>query len=421
MSESPPSTQRPTAVHDERSYVAALASLPGMTPPTLRRLLGQACPEECWMLVRRGRVPSLVAGELAGERLRRLVALAPRWAARAAVVDPDAQLRGWVARGVGVLLAGDPCFPDGLASDPSGPAVLFARGAPPAARGGRVAVVGTRSSTHYGEAVAAELGAGLTEVGTAVVTSLEHGIDASARSGALGQLRMEGSAGPITFVAGGVDVAYPERSAPIWDEIAAAGCILSEAAPGTRPDRWRFPRRNRLLAASSDVVVIVEAHANGGSMRTAEAALALGIPVCAVPGSVRSPTSRGTNALLADGAHLVRDVDDVLTVLELCCAGGLKRDFPRPRPARSLAGKDLASAELSEADKRVLACVEPTPTALEQVLRHTGLELGTVALCLEALVGHGLVRRVEGGYERCLGPDRLVASRAPWRSTKTVR
>ena len=127
---------------------------------------------------------------------------------------------------------------------------------------------------------------------------------------------------PIAVVAGGLDDPYPRRNARLWARVAEQGAVYSESPAGVRTEKWRFPVRNRLLAMLSDVVVVVESRHRGGALYTVEAAAARGIPVGAVPGSIRSPTSEGTNRLLADGCFPVCGVDDILD---------------RARPARRLA------------------------------------------------------------------------------------
>jgi len=126
--------------------------------------------------------------------------------------------------------------------------------------------------------------------------------------------------GPLAVVGGGVDVVYPRENRRLWDEVVVSGGLVSEAPPGARPESWRFPLRNRIIAALSQVLVVVESSRQGGAMHTALAADAYGVPILAVPGSLRSPQSEGTNAIIQEGgAGVVLDVHDILAVLELEC------------------------------------------------------------------------------------------------------
>src|SRR5262249_15322114 len=147
----------------------------------------------------------------------------------------------------------------------------------------RVGLVGTRRCTPTGKSVARQLGRELAACGVAVVSGLAIGIDGCAHQGALAAR----AAPPVGVVGSRLDVVYPKSHRRLWDDVAAAGVLLSEAPLGAPPEPWRFPARNRILAALSDVVVVVESHAAGGSMHTVRAAVDRGIPVMAVPGSVR--------------------------------------------------------------------------------------------------------------------------------------
>lgn len=403
------------------AYAVALASLPGMGPATLRQLLSVAPARSCWEQLCSGALaPSLLGGRRRAADRR---AALERWRAAARLVRPEEGLASAEASGIAVHILGDRSYPGVLAEEPTAPAVLFTLGgrcglgsddAP------RVAVVGTRSSTHYGDEVAAELGAGLAAGGVTVVSGLATGIDAAAHEGALVHADR---AAPLAIVGGGVDVVYPQSNRRLRARLVEAGTLLAEAAPGAPPERWRFPLRNRLVAAAVDVVVVVEAHASGGAMHTVDAALARGVPVAAVPGSVRSSASKGTNALVADGAAMVRDVDDVLALLALRRAGrpqppschGLVRaagaggDRGRAisgvtgTPSRPAGGRDGAPVEPGSPAHRVLGALDDSVSSLEVVLRRTGLAIGEASVALDELVRTGQVHRGPGGYERSTG------------------
>ncbi len=282
----------------EEAFAAALASLPGVGPASLRRLLATEPPSAAWS--RLG--PEASAG----------LEVARVW-------------QRHEESEIGVHRSVRPEFPQRLAGDPDAPSVLFSRGDPDVVnRFPTVALVGTRSPTRYGISVAAQFGADLAAAGVSVVSGLALGIDGAAHEGACAA-----GAPPIAVVAGGLDDPYPRRHARLFERVAELGVVLSESPAGVRTEKWRFPVRNQLLAKLSDVVVVVESRHGGGSMHTVHAALAGGTPVGAVPGSIRSRTSEGTNALLADGAVPVRDVGDILVTLSL--TGALE---PRPGPER---------------------------------------------------------------------------------------
>jgi DNA processing protein len=286
--------------------------------------------------------------------------------------------------GVAVYALSDATYPPALFADHQAPAVLFSRGDIDSLNGPRVAVVGTRSATHYGEDVAAELGRDLAGAGVAVVSGLALGIDGAAHHGALAA----GSAPPVGVVASGLDVVYPRRHAWLWDQVATRGVLLSESPLGTPAAPWRFPLRNRIIASLAQVVVVVECHRHGGALHTVEAAIVRGRPVMAVPGSVRSPASVGTNALLADGCQPVRDADDVLTALDLELTGRPLPPASSPHPA------------LDEQATALLRAIDWEPTATEEVLRRTGMGLEEAAVILDRLEEAGLARGGHGWWER---------------------
>src|SRR5690606_4171441 len=148
------------------------------------------------------------------------------------------------------------------------------------------------------------------------------------------------AAPPVAVVGSGHDVVYPRRNRDLWTWAADDGLLLSEAPPGCRPSAWRFPARNRLIAGLADLVIVVESHAAGGSMHTVAEAIARGIDVMAVPGSVRLSAAAGSNQLLAEGCPPVRDADDVLVALGLVAgrrqAGAETRPAPGPAAAAVL-------------------------------------------------------------------------------------
>jgi DNA processing protein len=373
----------PGAALPPAAYATALASLPGMGPARLTAVLAVEPPEAAWHHVAEGRGwsdPAVVRA--LGQRAATLV---PAWQAAAPGIDPAQVWHRVVAAGVGVAVAGSPAFPPALVGDVEPPAVVFHRGAPEAISGPRVAVVGTRRCSSTGAGVAFELGRDLAAAGVAVVSGLASGIDGAAHRGALAA----GGAPPIGVVATGLDVVYPAGQHELWRTVTDAGVMLSEAPLGTKPERWRFPARNRIIAALADVVVVVESHRRGGSLHTVDEADRRGRDVMAVPGSVRSAASAGTNALLAEGRAPVCSVDDVLVALGLAgrsaAGGGPSRD---------------RRATPHGADQPVLDAVGWQPSTLDQLLARTGLSLAVLALALDRLCDAGWLARRGGWYER---------------------
>jgi DNA processing protein len=361
-------------------WAVALALLPGMGPVRLRALTRRWTAEEAWRRVVAGRV--VADREVAVALGRRAGALAEAWRRAGADIEPGVLWSRYRAEGVGVSVLGSSAFPAPLAADVEPPTVIFHRGDPDVVAGPRVAVVGTRRCTRYGLDVARELSRDLAASGVSIVSGLALGIDGAAHVGALDA----GTAPPIAVVGSGLDVIYPRVHAALWRRIEAAGVVLSEAPLGARPEAWRFPARNRIIAALADAVVVVETPEAGGSMHTVTEAARRDRPVLAVPGPIRSRASAGTNRLLADGATPVCDANDVLMTLGLGPA--LRRDVRDRRPPPA------------EDDTVVLDALGWQPATLEQVAISTGADLGELTLSLRRLTEQGWISERAGWYER---------------------
>jgi len=230
-----------------------------------------------------------------------------------------------------------PSYPEGLA-DLEKPPTMFVLGETSTAPA--VAVVGTRKCTRYGLTLADAFGRALARAGWTTVSGLARGIDAAAHRGTLSE---GGEA--VAVLGSGIDVIYPYENADLYRRIVAGrGAIMSEYPPGTPPDRWRFPARNRLIAAIASGVVVVEAGETGGALITARLAAEMGRPVFAVPGDVDRPASMGCNRLIRDGAHPVLGVDDLIAELSLV----LGAPTPRPGVGADLPLTGLAIDQLPE-------------------------------------------------------------------------
>jgi DNA processing protein len=284
---------------------------------------------------------------------------------------------------VEVLVHGGDGYPDLLLDDPMPPPVLFAAGRLDLLDQRRVAVVGTRNATATGRALARELGEGLGTAGVHVVSGLARGVDGWVHRGVRA---VAGPGRPIGVVACGHDVVYPREHAELWQWVATDGLLLSEVPPGTSPAPYRFPLRNRIVAAVAEVVVVVESRERGGSLITANAALDRGVPLMAVPGSPTSRAAAGTNELIRDGACPVLDVRDVLDALELDHRLAGERAPERRRP-------------VGASERPVLDALRHQPRTVEGLTLATGLSLVDVALRLARLELDGWVVQSDGWFE----------------------
>ncbi|MCJ7827377.1 MAG: DNA-processing protein DprA, partial [Demequinaceae bacterium] len=257
---------------------------------------------------------SLDLGEAAPRDLTdRAIASVERWWQRRTAWDPDPHLERAAKVGARVVARGDPEWPAEICDlGDAAPYCLWVRGSADIreAWARSVAVVGSRSSTAYGEHVAATLAAELADGGHVVVSGGAYGIDARAHRGAL-------AAGGTTVavMAGGVDRLYPAGNADLLGRVLEAGAIVGELPPGYAPHRSRFLTRNRIIAAARATVVVEAAH-RSGALSTAFHAAGLGRPVTAVPGPVTSAGSTGCHRLIRDGAVLVTCARDILDLVE---------------------------------------------------------------------------------------------------------
>jgi DNA processing protein len=272
-------------------------------------------------------------------------------------------------------------LPSGLRELPDCPDLLFGRGASlPAASG--VAIVGTRKATSYGRQTARRFGHAVGQAGWPVVSGLARGIDGAAHVGCL-----EAGGKAVAVLGCGVDVAYPPEHRPLADRIiAAGGSIVSEYPPGSPPDAWRFPPRNRIISGLSAVVVIVEAGVTGGALITAARGLEQGRLVLAVPGDIDRETSRGCNMLIRDGAHPVLDVEDLITSLTFVLG---------PPPGRP--GSD---------DDPIVALLAANPMSVDEIAAEIGCTAGEALRHLTRLELAGEVM-VESGQATLTRPGTL--------------
>jgi DNA processing protein len=262
-------------------------------------------------------------------------------------------------------------YPAGLRDAPDGPWALIGRGDATLLEGleseAAVTIVGSRRATSYGRQVARDLGRELGTAGLVVVSGLAFGIDACAHRGAL-----DAGAATIAVLGCGPDTAYPAAHRALWRQIGETGAVISELPPGSTPWRWSFPARNRVMAALAGMTVVVEAAARSGSLITADLAADLGRDLGAVPGPVTSRASAGPNDLLAGGACVVRDGQDVLDAMLGAGVRTLKRSGPP-------LDRGLAAA---------LAAVEAgavTPYAVASATGLTGAEAAVALTRLEVL------------------------------------
>lgn len=307
--------------------------------------------------------------------------------------DAEREMATAHKRARAVLVAvGEPNFPVQLGMIATPPPLIYMAGKVELAQRRIVAIVGSRNASAAGRKLTHDIARTLSEAGVAVVSGLARGIDASAHEGAL-----EG--GTIAVLAGGIDIRYPPENEALHEAIARQGLLIAECAPGFKPRGVDFPRRNRIVSGISSGVLVVEAARRSGSMVTARHAGEQGRDVMAVPGHPLDPRAEGPNALIKDGAALIRHGEDVLEALT---AADLFSEAPAPA---GFSEPDAAPYDLDDTARRQVAeALGPVPVTIDEIIRVTGLSARTVTVVLTELDLAGRLER-EGRHRIALRLD----------------
>lgn len=281
---------------------------------------------------------------------------------------------------VRTIALGEDGYPPALLQLSDPPPLLYLRGDPALLSGRRVAIVGSRAATPTGRRGAERIARELSEAGVTVVSGLALGIDAAAHRGALAA-----RGGTIAVLGAGPDRPYPAGNRGLFEEIVERGLLLSEFAPGESPRPYHFPRRNRIIAALSAAVVVVEAARKSGALITADHALDLGREVFGVPGSIENPQAAGVHALLREGAHLLTAGPELLEVM-----GWVPCESERP---------DLFSGvETKPVHLPAEAFVEAIPRSFDELVERSGLVPAKLLSLLTRLEMEGRVVRGPEGW-----------------------
>lgn len=337
-----------------------------------------------------------------------------------------------------ILTYRDAAYPGRLKNIPDPPMVLYYKGQLPDWDSSPVvAVVGTRKASAYGLTTAKRMGYQIAKCGCLVVSGMAYGVDGLAMAGAL-------SAGmPVVGVLGcGADVIYPKSNRALFADTERYGCILSEFPPGTEPNKWNFPRRNRIISGLSCGVLVVEAPEGSGALITARKANDQGRDVFVVPGNIDNPCCAGSNALLREGAILAQCGWDVAGEYEDLYPGRVHRDTApvkltvSPQEARQAAEETIDNlkvaqkveipgkngilkkkldkkvidkadpsaysdecakrAKLTEEEQRILDALDGETKLVDDIIARTGISTGKLLASLTILELKGVIQRLPG-------------------------
>jgi DNA processing protein len=296
----------------------------------------------------------------------------------------EAEMAEAARRGARFVALGEPDYPRHMQFMDYPPPLLAMKGNGAVMSLPGVGIVGSRNASASGCRLARRFASELGQAGYAVASGLARGIDAAAHEGSL-------ATGTIAVLAGGLDRPYPPENVPLIDRICETGAVISEMPFGWEPRAQDFPRRNRLVAGASLGLLVVEAARRSGSLISARLAGEMGRLVFAVPGSPLDPRAEGTNRLLKDGALLVTEVDDIL---------GALAPLSEPAPLPLFSETDIPLEEPPRSDEdtaRVMEALSPTPTHIDELIRHTGLHPAQLAAILLELDLAGRLERHSGG------------------------
>jgi len=283
--------------------------------------------------------------------------------------------------GVKIITLKDPEFPPLLKEIYDPPLALYVKGTLPDAIEPSLSIVGSRRASYYGQLVTERITQGLLAYGFWIVSGLARGIDSIAHQSAL-----QGGGKTIAVMGSGIDVVYPPENKTLMGRIAENGAVISEFPFGTDPHKMNFPIRNRIISGLSPAILVVEAREKSGALITAACALDQGRDVLAIPGNIYSPSSRGTNQLIKQGARLVDGVEDILEEVGF----GLIEPMKGTTPARP------PKVKLNEGEGKIFAILSYDPIPIDVIIQKSRLcpqDIHNILLTLEM---KGIIKQLPG-------------------------
>lgn len=329
--------------------------------------------------------------------------------------EPKNILRKAAQKQIDIMVLTDPEYPARLRNIPDPPLVLYYKGQMPNFDSRPViAMVGTRKATPYGITATRRLASQISACGGLIISGGADGIDTAAMQGAMDQ-----NDAVVCILGCGVDVAYPISNRRLFADVQKNGCIISEYPPESRPERWHFPRRNRIISGLANGVVVAEAPEKSGALITARHALEQGRDVFAVPGNIDMPSCAGSNALLEEGAAIALSGWSVMKEYEArypdVVANRTGKTLPQEKPAlakvaqqtapipnydkisidnpekNAYSGKEISGADLTEEEKKLLSVLSLTPNHTDNVIAESGIPTGKALSLITKLAVKGYV------------------------------
>jgi DNA processing protein len=354
---------------EDIGYWIALSLLPDIGPVRSKKLLSSfGTPKDIF----NSNIDDLIALEGIGINRAKAIKRFSSWA------DVEKQMEFMQKSAITAVGFNDPSYPEMLREVEDAPIILYIKGNILPQDRYAIAIVGSRKPTHYGASVAENISEELASMGFTVVSGMARGIDSLSHSGAL-----RAGCRTIAVLGSGLDIPYPYENKALMERISSSGCVISEFPPGTRPEKEHFPRRNRLISGLSLGVLVIEATSDSGSLITARYALEQGREVFAVPGSINSPASEGTNELIRKGAVLTRKPDDIIEELAPVLKGFIKL-------------KDKAKIDITDEEKDICKFLSGEPKQIDIICRESGLPTSKALGILLGLELKGAVKQITG-------------------------
>jgi DNA processing protein len=350
---------------DELKYWVAFSGIPGIGRVRISQLKEHfGSLQEAW----KAPEGKLKQAGLDSRSVDTLVTLRP-------TISLDAEMEKLERHRVAVLICDDPNYPSRLKEIYDYPPVLYVRGSLPADDEPCLAIVGTRRPTVYGRQVTEEIVADLARSGITIISGLARGIDSVAHRAAL-----DAGGRTVAVFGSGLDIVYPGENAKLAQTIIERGALVSECPLGVKPKAENFPLRNRIMSGLSLGVLVMEAGERSGALITAHQAAEQNREVFAVPGSILSPASQGTNRLIQEGAKLVQNYTDVLQELNLAIV------------VQQAEMREFSPA--NEIESAILEQLSSEPNHIDEICRRSGLTMPEVSSTLSMLELKGIARQI---------------------------
>ena len=338
------------------------------------------------------------------------------------LTEPEKILRKCNQKGIEIITLADEAYPNRLKNITDPPLVLYYKGIlPDFEKQPVIAVVGTRKATPYGITVTRRLTSQIAQCGGLVVSGGASGIDTAASRGAL-----DAGCSTVAVLGCGVDVVYPKSNWELFATITKNGCLISEYPPQSRPERWHFPKRNRIISGIANGTLVAEAPKTSGALITARLALEQGRDVFVVPGNIDQPNCEGSNSLLQEGGAAVLSGWDIMKEYEAQFPnvvsnqigkqlsreipqnmvkvaqplapfekGNDKKDIDNPLQS-SYSGIEISTSEPSDEEARLLSCIGDQPKHMDDVIAASGMPAGRVLSMLTKMAIKGQITNLPG-------------------------